>query len=665
MDEKTNYMMPRSLVAEEETEKKKPSILVVEDSLSDLGLLRRLLINGGYFVGSVSDGPNVFTSVARNRPDLILLDIQLPGMSGLEVCRRLKENDRTSDIPIIFISTLEDINEKIKAFSAGGVDYINKPIQSAEVLARVKTHLSIRNLQKKLADQNILLRKEVEERREIENALRKSQVNLAKAQEIAHIGSWEWNFQTNEIFWSREIYQIFGLDPFQFSPGIDTVAQKIHPEDRADNKTQIATVIKKRQPATFEQRIYRPDGSLRYLQIHCRISDDRDSNDSTIVGTAQDITDQKLGEIEIQKAKKKAEDANLAKSEFLANISHEIRTPLNAIMGFCEILLEKNVNAQFANYLNGIHTSGKALLNLINDILDLSKIESGRLKIMCRPMDLKDMIKEVYQLFLYKSREKNIDLALKLGNRFPDKIFMDEERIRQILMNLIGNAIKFTEKGYVTISLNCSPSMSQGKMDIMVEVEDTGIGIPEKVQSVIFDSFRQREGQTNRKYGGTGLGLALTKRLVEMLNGEVSVTSQLGKGSVFRAMFKDVQVADNDQATDPLSTPEIKPVSPSSTDDRLPGEVRIRLPELIKELNETLMPKWVELEELFFIDDVERFSADLDAIASKYPYPPLTSYNRDLVKHVSNNNIDGIESLLSRFPDLVDQIKTDVRSPQK
>ncbi len=297
----------------------------------------------------------------------------------------------------------------------------------------------------------------------------------------------------------------------------------------------------------------RKDGSLFWEEVSISPVKNAKGEITHYVAVKIDVTQKRQYEEELKKAKEEAEAASKAKSEFLANMSHEIRTPMNAILGFTEVLLQKTTDEQAKSYLDSIKSSGKNLLTLINDVLDLSKIEAGKMKINKDFIDPFMMFKDIEYLFSLRAAEKGLDFKIITDLNLPIGIEIDEVRLRQILINLIGNAIKFTEKGRVIVNVSAFPS-DNDKIDLKIVVEDTGIGIDPEFQKKIFEPFTQQEGASTKRFGGTGLGLSITKRLVDLLEGEISLESEVNKGSKFTVLFKQIRCTGRKQlATDMVS----------------------------------------------------------------------------------------------------------------
>lgn len=273
-------------------------------------------------------------------------------------------------------------------------------------------------------------------------------------------------------------------------------------------------------------------------------------NETYIICIIRDITEKKIAEDELKKAKIDAEAANRTKSEFLANMSHEIRTPLNAVLGITDLLFLQITDDIQRNYLDTIKSSSKTLLTLIDDILDLSKIEAGKLKFNFCYVNLESVIDEVENIFSLRAKEKGLIIKKEIDKSLPKSVYIDEIRIRQVLLNLVSNALKFTSKGYIKISAERTDKESdEGKINttnIRISVEDTGIGIKEPFMNSIFEAFTQQEDLDTKKYGGTGLGLAISNRLIKLMNGTLNVESKPDNGSIFSFVLKDLKFSDDE-----------------------------------------------------------------------------------------------------------------------
>jgi len=410
--------------------KSKSVILVVDDQLSNIKFFEAYLLPQGYEVINATNGEEALQKIAGQHIDLILLDVIMPGINGIEVTRRVRKDHTHQLLPIILVTALRETEDRVRGIEAGCNDFLSKPVNKFELLARVQATLRVKAYDDLMSNYRVKLESEVLMRtEELQDAL-KSIVIVNK----------ELSFQNEEKEkWVAEL------------------------------------VI----------------------------------------------------------AKEKAEAANIAKSQFLGNMDHELRTPINGLMGMIQLLLMTELTEEQKEYVSISKTSSQALLVVINHILDYSKLETGMMELVKTSLDLKNVINDVVSLFQLSAEEKGLHIELSIEKDIPDKLIGDSFRLRQVMSNLIGNAVKYTNEGRIDISVRKIEVLTNQKIKLEIVVQDTGIGIAENKIDVLFKSFSQADNSHTRKYGGAGLGLAISKSLVELMAGEIWVESIEGEGSNF------------------------------------------------------------------------------------------------------------------------------------
>lgn len=361
--------------------------------------------------------------------------------------------------------------------------------------------------------------------------LRTKLADVEKVRSLAHIGGWEITLPGNELTWSDEMRKIFQVSS-TFQPTIENELSFYTPESKQERLTAFQTATQDGTNWSLELQITRANGDNAWIKSY-GIPEMQNGSCRRIYGTVQDITSVKVMDAGLLAAKEEAEFANKAKSEFLANMSHEIRTPLNGVIGFTDLLTKTKLNETQHQYLGIISQSSNALLNTINDILDFSKIEAGKLEIHSTRCNLHELLGEAADVVKYQVQSKRLEFLLNIAPNVSKFVWVDEVRIKQILINLLGNAVKFTETGEVELKIHLVDGTIPGNQAYRFSVSDTGVGIHPDKMLKIFEAFSQEDASVTKKYGGTGLGLTISNRLLELMGSKLEVSSTLGKGSLF------------------------------------------------------------------------------------------------------------------------------------
>jgi signal transduction histidine kinase/CheY-like chemotaxis protein len=410
-------------------------------------------------------------------------------------------------------------------------------------------------------------------------ALEKAVANLEAAQSLVRMGNWTYDPDTEEIEWSPQMYELFDRDPQRGPMPYEEVMAQFLPEDAVALDRAVRAAVEHATPYALKLSRRVPGRGARVLAMEGRARP-REDGGNVLFGTTRDVTAEIEHAAELHEARLRAEDANRSKTEFLTNMSHEIRTPMTAILGYADLLSDPALtDAQRAEHAATIKRNGEHLLNVINDVLDVAKIEAGRMlleSIECGPHQI---LRDVAQLMRVKAEPKGLRILLEARTAVPELVRTDPTRLRQVLMNLLGNAIKFSEDGTISVSMGFEPRTEAGGAQLWFAVTDPGIGMtPEQLEQA-FTAFTQADASVTRRFGGTGLGLRISKRLAQNLGGDITVTSTPGVGSTFRFWIEAGMVEGaRDAQAGPIELAEPTTIHEADTGRPLAG-VRVLLME--------------------------------------------------------------------------------------
>jgi PAS domain S-box-containing protein len=372
-----------------------------------------------------------------------------------------------------------------------------------------------------------------------QRALKEANSRATLATESGGIGIWEWDILSGTLDWNPRMYRLYGMTPQGPMAGeYELWKSHLHPDDREAAEEALRNCVKGLRRFDTSFRVIWDDGSVHHLRATGDVNSNEAGQAIRVVGANWDVTDLIVADEKSQHAMKIAEESSRIKSRFLANMSHEIRTPMSAIIGMTRLAIRKNPSLDQRNYLAKIDSAAQSLLSIINDILDYSKIEAGKMELEHVTFSLDEVLTGLHDIVCEKAEQKGIEIVFSTSNEIPRYLMGDPLRLSQILINLVNNAIKFTESGRVTVDTNVEAASGNTRM-LRFSVRDTGIGMSAEQVSNLFRSFSQADTSTTRKYGGTGLGLAISKQLCELMQGTLEVESEMGKGTklAFTAPF--------------------------------------------------------------------------------------------------------------------------------
>ena len=379
---------------------------------------------------------------------------------------------------------------------------------------------------------------------------------LQLATRSAQIGIWEWDIKNDEVKWDEVMHRQFQVTEQEIAIDFNAWQSRVHPQDRQRVDDALRDALRTGTPIKTEYRVIRPDGTLRHFSANAITESDDSGRRVRLVGTNVDVTHARVAADYLREAKEAAERATRAKTQFLANMSHEIRTPMNAVLGYANLLMRDNsLTEAHRRKVAVINSSGNHLLSLIDEILEMSRIEAGQVTISAKPLNLRELFGEIDALFAQSAKAAGIRWLVSVDDGVPGTVIGDGVKIRQVLVNLVGNAIKFTDSGFVHLRTAASASRPDG-VRVGASVEDTGKGIEPNELETIFSPFSRLDPEST---GGTGLGLSISRSFANLMGGDIKVESEPGRGSVFTFSFR-VEPVEHDEiqsGTENTATPGI------------------------------------------------------------------------------------------------------------
>ncbi|MFY9226597.1 MAG: response regulator [Blastocatellia bacterium] len=493
-------------------------ILVIDDDDLDRLSLRRALksaqINAEIF--EANNGKSGLEIASTKSLDFIFLDYSLPDKNGLEILNEL--NLKNIHTPVVVFTSHGNEPIAVEMMKAGASDYIPKSLITPDGLS-----LSIRNA--------IKLRQAQEEKLESQEALRKEKDFVSTIIDTVENLILVLDPQGNIVRINKTLEDLTGHQ-LKNIKGENVLDLFVIDEEMDNIKSILQLLPLGILPATYESHLIDKDKKKYLISWNNSLLKDKEGKIEYIIANGVDITKKRLAELQLKQAKEQAEFATRAKSFFLANMSHEIRTPMNAVIGMTSLLLDSSLTREQKEYVETIRNSGETLLALINDILDFSKIESEKLTLDSHPFDLLECVEKSIDLVASKAKEKHLQLLYLIDNSVPKQLLGDFNRLRQVIINLLSNALKFTQKGEVILLIKARKTTST-TYKLKFAIKDTGIGIAQDKISNLFKSFSQVDASITRNYGGTGLGLAISKKIVKMMGGNIWVRSTINQGSTF------------------------------------------------------------------------------------------------------------------------------------